>query len=1071
MEDLLASQTQIMEAMNQFLINFKKDDAERKTPAHIKKRLSTLESYWQEFQNNHLRLCDSGDKSNEYFTSHYYKKTSDFYNDTRSLLTFLPSESKEKSVLKPATLLQMPGFTAIPSSGSVSRPVTSFDKETSRTQGNSSKLEEMLRRQRSNFKAFQRTISSIDLDIVSEKWEYEDILKSVQSRWTIIDALHWEIDSELYEDDPEYEEMFSSYERKFNEIKKSINSKMWSDLYREKTTPKMDIPVFSGSYHQWLSFKDLFVETIHTNRALSNSQKMQFLKSKLKGEAEKLVQHLHITTDNYQVCWDLLNNRYSNTKLIFNSHMSVLFNQPIMQQQSAISIKRIHDTTNECLNAIKNLGVSIENWDPIIVYIITQKLDADTHNDYIESLKHPRDLPVLKDLLQFLEAKFTALESSKRKQDPSKSIPHPQHISQPSNLKKPYTFKSYVSNENQLFKSNNFNSKSRLTSTAKTKCPVCNKDHAIPYCETFLAYQPNIKRQTIQKLSLCQNCLYNHNGNECFSRKRCHKCQLNHHTLVHEAFAASANTATSNTKFNSTVSNSIASLDDTQEILLATALINVQAVDGSLHTMRALIDQGSQTSIITENGAQRLGLPRKHCKGVILGVGAKENNCKGTMNITLSSCHDSYQLNLDVFIMRHAVNNLPNKSFSKPSWEYIKNIQLADPEFYRSRTIDLLLGVDVYSSIIMGGIIKENDNMPIAQQTRLGWILCGSVKSYSCNVIMVDLDSIHKFWSIEDINENEEMSFEDYQCLQKYKETTFRQSDGKHVVRLPLHSDADEKLGLSEPTACAQFYQLERKFDKNKNLAYNYKQFINECINLGHMHLITKANMTPLYYMPHHAIERPDSITTSLRVVFNASGKTTSGVSLNDVLYRGPNLQQELLILVLKWRQYKYAFTADLEKMFRQIILHPDDQRYQCIVWRDNSNQPLNRYQLSTVTYGTKSAPFLAMMTLKQLAIDERHRFPTAAKALEQHFYMDDALCGSYDVISAKTLQHDLIELLKEGGFNLRKFSSNEKSLLEGVDVAPSSPNVYDFKHQESTKALGLTWIAKDDNFTKRTTT
>ncbi|XP_045451572.1 uncharacterized protein LOC123660559 [Melitaea cinxia] len=693
----------------------------------------------------------------------------------------------------------------------------------------------MLRRQRSNFKAFQRTISSIDLDIVSEKWEYEDILKSVQSRWTIIDALHWEIDSELYEDDPEYEEMFSSYESKFNEIKKSINSKMWSDLYREKTTPKMDIPVFSGSYHQWLSFKDL-----------------------------------------------------------------------------------IHDTTNECLNAIKNLGVSIENWDPIIVYIITQKLDADTHNDYIESLKHPRDLPVLKDLLQFLEAKFTALESSKRKQDPSKSIP-----------------------------------------------------------------------------------------------KRCHKCQLNHHTLVHEAFAASANTATSNTKSNSTVSNSIASLDDTQEILLATALINVQAVDGSLHTMRALIDQGSQTSIITENGAQRLGLPRKHCKGVILGVGAKENNCKGTMNITLLSCHDSYQLNLDVFIMRHAVNNLPNKSFSKPSWEYIKNIQLADPEFYRSRTIDLLLGADVYSSIIMGGIIKENDNMPIAQQTRLGWILCGSVKSYNCNVIMVDLDSIHKFWSIEDINENEEMSFEDYQCLQKYKETTFRQSDGKYVVRLPLHSDADEKLGLSEPTACAQFYQLERKFDKNKNLTYNYKQFINEYINLGHMHLITKANMTPLYYMPHHAIERPDSITTSLRVVFNASGKTTSGVSLNDVLYRGPNLQQELLILVLKWRQYKYAFTADLEKMFRQIILHPDDQRYQCIVWRDNSNQPLNRYQLNTVTYGTKSAPFLAMMTLKQLAIDERHRFPTAAKALEQHFYMDDALCGSYDVISATTLWPNIMEAFR----------------------------------------------------------
>ncbi|CAK1597479.1 unnamed protein product [Parnassius mnemosyne] len=104
------------------------------------------------------------------------------------------------------------------------------------------------------------------------------------------------------------------------------------------------------------------------------------------------------------------------------------------------------------------------------------------------------------------------------------------------------------------------------------------------------------------------------------------------------------------------------------------------------------------------------------------------------------------------------------------------------------------------------------------------------------------------------------------------------------------------------------------------------------------------------------------------------------------------------------------------------------------------------------------------MMTLKQLGIDERQRYPEASKALEQNFYMDDALCGSYDVMSAKKLQRQLIDLLKTGGFNLRKFSSNEKSLLE--DVAPSSPNTYDFKHQESTKALGLTWIAKDDNFT-----
>ncbi|KAI5638404.1 hypothetical protein NE865_09038 [Phthorimaea operculella] len=92
-----------------------------------------------------------------------------------------------------------------------------------------------------------------------------------------------------------------------------------------------------------------------------------------------------------------------------------------MQYQSAASIKKIHDTANECLHAIKNLGVDTSSWDPILVHLITQKLDADSHNDYLESLKAPRELPILSELLEYLESKFTSLESSRRKLEAPKS--------------------------------------------------------------------------------------------------------------------------------------------------------------------------------------------------------------------------------------------------------------------------------------------------------------------------------------------------------------------------------------------------------------------------------------------------------------------------------------------------------------------------------------------------------------------------------------------------------------------------------------------------------------------------
>ncbi|CAI6372187.1 unnamed protein product [Macrosiphum euphorbiae] len=79
------------------------------------------------------------------------------------------------------------------------------------------------------------------------------------------------------------------------------------------------------------------------------------------------------------------------------------------------------------------------------------------------------------------------------------------------------------------------------------------------------------------------------------------------------------------------------------------------------------------------------------------------------------------------------------------------------------------------------------------------------------------------------------------------------------------------------------------------------------------------------YYIPHHAVFKSTSITTKLRVVFDASTICSTGKSLNDLLMKGPVVQPTLYSTLLRFRVHQVALTADIEKMYRQILIHNDD--------------------------------------------------------------------------------------------------------------------------------------------------
>ncbi|XP_070141656.1 uncharacterized protein [Drosophila kikkawai] len=208
-----------------------------------------------------------------------------------------------------------------------------------------------------------------------------------------------------------------------------------------------------------------------------------------------------------------------------------------------------------------------------------------------------------------------------------------------------------------------------------------------------------------------------------------------------------------------------------------------------------------------------------------------------------------------------------------------------------------------------------------------------------------------------------------------------------------------------------------------------------------------------------------NSTTTKVRVVFNASNPSSNGNSLNDILHAGPVLQSDLTIQILQWRFFQYVFNADITKMYRQIRVNPDHTRFQRILFRNKCGE-LCDYELDTVPFGVNCAPFLAIRVLQQLAQDIRGQYPLASDIISNFMYVDDVLAGAHTRQSAVLAIKELRLALESAGFPLRKWTSNERRLLQAIPREHLvSADFLELEDASTAKTLGIRWQATSDSF------
>ncbi|XP_012218148.2 uncharacterized protein [Linepithema humile] len=642
---------------------------------------------------------------------------------------------------------------------------------------------------------------------------------------------------------------------------------------------------------------------------------------------------------------------------------------------------------------------------------------------------------------------------------------------------------------------------SHVANTDTSVCHLYSATHHISKCAKFKAMSASERLVSARAVHLCFNCLTKgHFPPSCKGKSGCDKCKKRHHKMLHEAFSPRpsdpelrhSNALTSVSNVDSANSSNLTSCHSgvaksktLRPVLIATAWVFVRTTEGRELPFRAVIDSGSECSLLSEAAAQALRVQRHACSVSISGTGATVSGIvKHSTRVELRSRTNSeVVVVIEPFILSRLSNYVPRRVVKATEWTGVGQLTLADPDPCSDKPIDLILGADCYNEIILQDRVKFPGE-PYAIHSRFGWVLRGPVDDGPINILSshTTISSLHvtpntdltraieRFWEVEEIPTSKQLSAEDKYCEELFVATTNRDASGRYNVALPFKEDIPINIGDSHKNSLRMYETLERRLRKDRQLSVEYNNFLSDYLRLGHMSPYTPADLEEQRcFIPHHPVLKPSSTSTKVRVVFNASARTGNGRSLNDCLLIGPKLQADLCAILLRWRWPRYVCAADIAKMFRQIRVHYDHTRFQLILWRKSEKDVVTPYRLRTVTYGTASAPFLALRVLRQLAEDEKHRFPLAAENVVFNSYVDDIFFSASEIEDCREIREQMIGLTNAGGFPLHKWSSNCPDLISDLSETVRDPaQDIDFKEDDQLKILGIYWAPLEDAFSFR---
>ncbi|XP_043211405.1 uncharacterized protein LOC122375894 [Amphibalanus amphitrite] len=319
-----------------------------------------------------------------------------------------------------------------------------------------------------------------------------------------------------------------------------------------------------------------------------------------------------------------------------------------------------------------------------------------------------------------------------------------------------------------------------------------------------------------------------------------------------------------------------------------------------------------------------------------------------------------------------------------------------------------------------------------------------------------------------DQRQEKTVSQEDQQFI-KMMTSGMHQVEGGHY-EAPLPMKDEKTMPDNRDLAVARLSQLKRRLLRDEKLRDEYTAFMSDLLLKGYAEPVPddgqmKTGM--INYVPHHGVYHEKK--GKLRVVFDCSAMCKNDC-LNSHLLQGPDVNNDLTGILVRFREAPVAFSGDIEGMFHQVRVNPEHRDLLRFLWWDNGdlNEQPREYRMCTHLFGATSSPAVALFALKKTAATYGEEFsPEAASFVERNFYIDDGVASTKTTEEAVQLIQDAAGLCLKGGFKLHKFTSNDRDVLKALPVYSLSKSCQAALDEElplpRERVLGLNWDMEDD--------